>query len=185
MRLLTKKKTVGVIVSIILLFYVMISGDHQSQNKAASASPSTTQKIATVEAKIRVKRVIDGDTIELENGKKVRYIGIDTPELHHPTKPVQCFGQEAMEINKELVEGKSVRLVKDVSEIDRYGRLLRYVYLDDSSASPSSLFINKYLVEEGYAHVATFPPDVAFEPVFQAAEQRARDGNKGLWSKCE
>src|SRR3990167_5088556 len=78
---------------------------------------------------VKVVRAVDGDTIKLETGQTVRYIGIDAPELHHPKKRLQCFGKEASDKNKELVEGKLVRLEKDVSETDRYWRLLRYVYL--------------------------------------------------------
>lgn len=78
---------------------------------------------------VKVKRVVDGDTIELENGERLRYIGIDTPETKHPTKPVQCYGEDAYQINKKLVEGKTVKLVKDISEVDKYKRLLRYVYV--------------------------------------------------------
>src|SRR3989338_2673862 len=78
-----------------------------------------------------VARVIDGDTIELETSEKVRYIGVDAPETVHPKKSAQCFGREASKRNTDLAEGKLERLVKDVSETDRYGRLLRYVYLLD------------------------------------------------------
>ena len=125
-----------------------------------------------------VTKVIDGDTIEIEGGQKVRYIGIDTPETKHPTKGVQCFGKKASEKNKELVEGKGVILEKDISETDRYGRLLRFVYID-------GVFVNDYLVREGYAHASTYPPDVKFAQQFRQAEQQARTSNKGLWIDCK
>lgn len=142
-------------------------------------SPTPTQMIASRSAEFAVvKRVVDGDTIELVDGRKVRYIGVDTPELHHPTKGVQCFGKEAMEKNKELVEGKTIRMEKDVSETDRYRRLLRYVWKDDT-------FINEYLAREGYALQATFPPDVAYTKLFTEAAQEAREQNKGLWNACK
>jgi len=134
---------------------------------------------------IKVKRVIDGDTIEIETGQKVRYIGIDTPELHNPKKPVGCFGQEAMEKNKQLVEGKIIRLEKDVSNTDKYGRLLRYVYLDDKTASIEALFVNLILVREGYATSSTFPPDVKYATVFLEAQTSARENKMGLWEKCQ
>ncbi len=124
-----------------------------------------------------VTRIVDGDTIELENGQKVRYIGIDTPETVDPRKPVQCFGEEAKTKNEQLVLGKTVRMVKDVSETDKYGRLLRYVYVDD-------IFVNDYLVREGFARAATFPPDVKFADQFLTAEREARDNNRGLWNSC-
>lgn len=145
-----------------------------------TATPTpTTQPISTESAELAVvKRVIDGDTIELNDGRKVRYIGIDTPELHHPTKGVQCFGKEAMEKNKELVEGKEIKMMKDVSETDRYKRLLRYIWVGD-------IFVNEYLAREGFASQATFPPDVANSELFKKAAEEARLNNKGLWNSCK
>ncbi len=120
-----------------------------------------------------VVRVIDGDTIELNTGQKLRYIGIDTPELSFRTVP-DCLAQEAHFKNKELVEGKTIIMEKDVSETDRYGRILRYVWID-------SLFVNKYLVEEGYALASSYPPDIKYQDQLQRAEEEARAKNKGLW----
>jgi micrococcal nuclease len=122
-----------------------------------------------------VTKIVDGDTIYIEGDRKVRYIGMDTPETHHPTKGLQPYGKEATEANRRLVEGRKVLLVKDVSETDRYGRLLRYVFLPDGT------FVNLKLVEDGYARVATFPPDVKFADLFLKAERNAREGNRGLW----
>ena len=125
-----------------------------------------------------VTRVIDGDTIEIEGGKKVRYLGIDTPETVDPRKPVQCFGIEASNANKKLVLGKRVKLEKDISETDKYGRLLRYVYVDD-------IFVNDYLVRNGYAYAVTFPPDVKYQQQFLEAQKEARENKRGLWSACQ
>lgn len=124
--------------------------------------------------KAKVARVVDGDTIRLETGEVVRYAGIDTPETVHPSKPVQCYGKEASDKNRELVEGKEVKLEKDVSETDKYGRLLRYIWLED-------ILVNEYLVIEGYAHSSTYPPDVKYQDRFIQAERQARDEKKGLW----
>jgi len=126
---------------------------------------------------LKVVKVIDGDTIKLENGKVVRYIGIDAPETSHPTKSVQCFGDEATKKNKELVEGKEVRLEKDVSETDKYGRLLRYVWIEN-------IFVNDYLVRQGYAYSSTYPPDVKYQEQFREAEKEARENKRGLWGQC-
>jgi micrococcal nuclease len=131
----------------------------------------------SIKQTVKVVKVVDGDTIEIEGGQKVRYIGIDTPETKHPTKGVQCFGKQAFEKNKQLVEGKEILLEKDVSETDRYGRLLRFVYID-------GVFVNDYLVRQGYAHATTFPPDVKLADQFKSAEQEARENSRGLWSKC-
>ena len=125
----------------------------------------------------RVTRVIDGDTIQIESGQKVRYIGIDTPETVDPRKPVQCFGTEAAAKNKELVEGKTITLEKDISETDKYGRLLRYVYQDQ-------VFVNDYLVREGYAHASSYPPDIKYQHQLNQAQQEAQQNNRGLWSIC-
>lgn len=124
-----------------------------------------------------VKRVLDGDTLELENGQKVRYIGINTPETSDPRKKIECFGQKAKEENKRLVEGKKIKLIADISETDRYHRLLRYVFVDN-------VFVNDYLVRNGFAQTATFPPDVKFQKQFQLAENEARINSRGLWKEC-
>ena len=125
----------------------------------------------------RVARVVDGDTVELENGEKVRYTGINTPETVKPDGPIECFGQEASAKNKELVDGKTVRLERDISDRDKYGRLLRYVYLEDGT------FVNDLLVREGYAYASAFPPDVKFADQFRAAQSEARDHKRGLWAE--
>ena len=127
---------------------------------------------------VTVLRVVDGDTIELADKRKLRYIGIDTPETVDPRKAVQCYGREASDYNKQLVAGKTVYLEKDISETDRYGRLLRYVYLEDGQ------MVNELLVKEGYAHASAYPPDVKYQDQFKAAEQTARDSGKGLWGSC-
>jgi endonuclease YncB( thermonuclease family) len=128
-----------------------------------------------------VSRVIDGDTIELKNGEKVRYIGIDAPETKHPTKEIECYGVKASEKNQSLVEGKIVRLDKDVSQTDKFGRLLRYVYVmaDDGV---TEIFVNDYLVREGFAVLSSYPPDVKYQDLFLLAQEQAREQKRGLWS---
>ena len=140
---------------------------------------STTLEIATVVS------VVDGDTIKLDNGKTVRYIGIDTPETVDPRRPDGCFGKEASDYNKRLVQGMQVLLEKDVSQTDRYGRLLRYVYLPAVSGSNSGEMVNELLVKNGYAHSSTYPPDVKYQDLFTTAESQARENNLGLWNKCQ
>lgn len=136
---------------------------------------------------VLVKRAIDGDTIELAGGLRVRLIGIDTPELERGNRGVECFGVQAADKIRELVEGKYVRLVNDVSEFDRYGRVLRYVYVVDFDADTQEekeIFVNLEIVREGYAYAATFPPDVAHQREFLAAQKYARENNLGLWKEC-
>lgn len=124
----------------------------------------------------KVVEVVDGDTIRValdETGliHSVRYIGMDTPEN---TSQVEYFGAQAEAKNIELVYGKTATLIKDVSEMDPYGRLLRYVIVDN-------LFINYELVAQGYANTASYPPDIACIPTFQEAEQKASASKLGLW----
>lgn len=134
----------------------------------------TTLEVATVAA------VIDGDTIRLTDGRRVRYIGVDTPETKHPQRGVECFGQEAADANQAWVEGRTVGLVRDVSDTDRYDRLLRYVYLLDTTASPTA-FVNAELVARGYAQANAYPPDVRYAERFTQVEASARQEQRGLW----
>ncbi len=127
--------------------------------------------------KALVSKVIDGDTIELQDGSRVRYLGIDTPETVHPTKPVQPFGPEASARNKELVEGKTVYLQKGMRDVDEYGRLLRYVYTEDGT------FVNAELVSEGYARAYIFDPDDWYSQTLVQLEQYAKMRKVGLWSQ--
>jgi len=116
--------------------------------------------------------IIDGDTIDvrLEDGHeyRVRYIGIDTPERG------ELFYSEASNYNEEIVSGKAVTLVRDVSETDRFGRLLAYVVTDN-------VFVNYHIIRSGYATAVTFPPDVACADTFAEAERLAREEGAGLW----
>lgn len=164
--------------SIIILLFVLFGGSINDAEKLSSLffeiTPTTkpSKTLGTSDQQMYlVTNVIDGDTIELENGQKVRYIGIDTPEL----KGNECFAVQARDKNKELVEGKRVKLQKDVSETDRYGRLLRFVYTDDGN------FINNTLVRDGYATVSTYPPDISQQQMFRESQQEAMELSRGLW----
>ena len=117
---------------------------------------------------VPVQRVIDGDTIVMADGARVRYIGMDTPERGEP------FFDEATEYNRRLVEGRRVQLVEDESETDRFGRLLRYVLAGD-------ILVNAELVREGLAEAKRYEPDVKFADCFDALMQEARDAKRGMW----
>lgn len=139
-------------------------------------APSPTPVIAMVEA--QVVQVVGGDVIKvLIDGVEytVRYIGIETPEIVDPSSSVQSMGREAAAANEELVGGQIVLLEKDVSETDRSGRLLRYVYVGD-------VFVNEELVRRGFAQVSTYPPDTKYVDVFTKAQQEAREAERGLWA---
>lgn len=129
----------------------------------------------------RVVRVIDGDTIAVDIGGteyKLRYIGMDTPETVDPDSPVQWMGPQATAANAELVGGKTVVLERDTSETDRYGRLLRHVWLTDGA---TWTLVGLELVRLGVATAVSYPPDVKYDDLFLAAEDEARSAIVGLW----
>lgn len=122
-----------------------------------------------------VRQVIDGDTIELESGERVRYLLVDTPES---TTQVECFGAEAAAFNRALVEGREVRLTYDAECADHYGRLLAYVEVEGES-------VNQALVAQGYACVLQIPPNgVELAPLYLELETHAVDERRGLWAAC-
>lgn len=127
-----------------------------------------------------VVEVIDGDTIDVLVGgerERVRYIGIDTPEFDYEAGVAKCYAAEAKATNVGLVSGKEVQLVKDVSERDDYGRLLRYVYVEDVAVGES-------LVRAGMARTLRIEPDVSRHHVLKDAEKKARAEGAGRWGAC-
>jgi micrococcal nuclease len=131
----------------------------------------------------RVVRVVDGDTIQAviegeTTAQGVRYLLIDTPETVDPRVGVQCMGLKASDRNRELVAGETIYLESDVTERDRFGRLLRYVYLADGR------MVNEILVREGLAALSTVPPDVKYIESLLAAQREAVEAGRGLWGIC-
>ena len=137
---------------------------------------------------IYVTRAVDGDTLELESGERVRLIGIDTPEMHESEKlyrdsqrtkqdvtTIQKLGRRAYEFTKGLVEAKFVSLEFDAERYDKYKRLLAYVYLKDGT------FVNAEIVKQGYASLMTYPPNVKYADLFLKLYREARENRRGLW----
>lgn len=137
----------------------------------ASCGPGEPTSTGTGET-AQVAFVVDGDTIKLAGGRRVRYIGVNTPETG------QIYAAEAKAFNESLVEDQEVWLEPDVQETDRYGRLLAYVWAGDT-------FVNLELVRRGYANTYTLPPNVRYADVFVQAEQEAREAGRGLWSPAD
>ncbi len=161
---------------------------------------------------ILVKRAVDGDTLELENGEKVRLIGIDTPEMHESNKlrrdslrsgqdvdAIKKLGLRAYEFTKNLVEGRRVKLEFDVEKKDKYGRSLAYAFMHyganepakesfDSAKHPDyfidkrGIFVNATIIKAGYASLMTFPPNVKYADLFLGLYQEARQSQRGLWA---
>jgi micrococcal nuclease len=173
-------KTYKIKIILILIIIIICSfGTYFS----TTTNPKYKYKISKIEAKkqYQIVKVIDGDTFEISiNGEvgTVRMLGIDTPETVDPRKTVQCFGVEASNMTKSLLVGHSVSLGIDKSQsyIDKYGRILAYVYRDDG------LFINKYLIENGYAHEYTYGTiPYSRQKEFKELEKTASKSKVGLW----
>jgi len=129
---------------------------------------------------VRVVEVVDGDTIRVDlDGEEspVRLIGIDTPEKDGPYTDEECFGEQASKYTEGALGGRDVELEIDVERTDRFDRTLAYVWID------GELF-NERILREGYAVLATFPPNVRYVDRFSAAQRRARDEQAGLWGTC-
>ena len=127
----------------------------------------------------RVRWVSDGDTIVLADGRHVRYIGINAPEIAHDNSKAEAFGYTAKKYNRQLVGLKKVRLEFDKEMHDRYGRLLAYVFLSDGT------FVNKKMIEQGYAYVLPRMPNVKYEGILLQAQRDAMSKKKGLWQHWE
>jgi micrococcal nuclease len=125
---------------------------------------------------IRVRRVIDGDTIQLTDGRRLRYIGIDTPELGHRNPEIRDMAKIAKVQNRILVAGKDLTLEYDVEKRDHYDRLLAYVFLKDRT------FVNAELVKQGYALIMSIPPNVKYAELFLRLQQEAREAKRGFWA---
>ena len=169
------RNTISLIIIGIAVVAAIVLPNVNSNN---DSSPSPTSLPAGI---YQVARVVDGDTFAVKVGSEeqtIRLIGVDTPEVVDPRKPVQCFGQEASTKLKELLDNQSVRLEADPSQdnADQYGRWLRYTYLADGTN------INLALIEQGYAHEYTFRVPYAQQAEFKAAQQQARDQELGLWN---
>jgi micrococcal nuclease len=130
---------------------------------------------------LSVTKVVDGDTFWVDDGYvkglKIRLIGVNTPETVHPQKPVEFYGKEASNYVKSILTGKKVRLEFDVDRVDRYGRTLAYVFLEDG------IFLNEALIENGYGQVMTIPPNVKYSEKFIKLERKAREMKIGLWKE--
>ncbi|MBI2690426.1 MAG: thermonuclease family protein [Solirubrobacterales bacterium] len=148
----------------------------------SSAPSSKSSSASGAERTVTVLRVVDGDTILVRgaNGRseRVRYIGVDTPESVKPDSPVECFGREASDFNKQLVQGRKVRLVPDAEPEDKYGRSLAFVYVGDT-------FVNAQLIRGGYARTIEIEPNTSKAGYLADLERVAIRTRKGLWRACD
>lgn len=201
MKNLIKSKNSRLIIGAVL-FLVLTSMFPEFKNELENINPEvtpiptiiviptiipTTIPIKIIESSkssslVKVTKIVDGDTIKVDIGgtiETVRMIGVDTPEIKDPRKTVQCFGKEASARTKELLENQMVKLEADSTQNDRdkYSRLLRYIYLENGT------FINKKLIEEGYAFEYTYQIPYLYQAEFKAVQKLAETNNLGLWNE--
>ena len=162
---------------IAIIFLVTFSSCEQISEKDSQEKFSDKERF-------KVSNIIDGDTFWTENQNntrfKVRIIGVDAPETRKSSrKEIGFYGQEAKAYLTDLLKGQEVILVSDVDSLDRYGRTLSYVYLEDGT------FVNAKLIENGYASMLTLPPNVKHAALFLKLQKEAREKSLGLWSKEE
>jgi micrococcal nuclease len=164
------------LVALLLIAIAVLLADAGSDEPAEVGG----RESAPSRERAEVLRIVDGDTIEVDidgTEEDVRYIGIDTPESVKPGEPVECFGKEAAAANAELVEGRDVTLRYDAELRDPYGRLLAYVYTDDS-------FVNAELVRAGFATTLEIEPNTSKAPLLNRLELEASREGRGLWGAC-
>lgn len=183
------KKTISstsILILIILAFlFFRNNGTINTQNDYNTVDYSSFEKA-------KVIRTVDGDTAVFEiNGKKekVRFTGINTPEYNLGEDIIEHYGKEAADYSKEILEDRIVYLEKDISDTDKYGRLLRYVWLDlpSDSDNPSiddlaNRQLNGKLVKEGYAYAGNYKPDIKYKKVFDQFQKEAKNKKIGMWA---
>lgn len=152
---------------IIGTIFVSCVAEHEPKFTRPTATPVSIEKNTAT-----ISKVIDGDTVELETGERVRLLGINALEMGQP------YHEEATNRLKELIENKTVILERDVEDKDRYGRLLGYIFLDNKN-------VNVKMVEEGYANVYVIPPNTKYETELRKAENEAKTADRRIWQTSE
>jgi micrococcal nuclease len=165
------RKKLLIFIILLLIISVSVQGIALEINKDLKIDDDILKRFE----KAYVSRVIDGDTIVLENGKKLRFIGIDTPEIKDSSKLIRFYGREAYKFTKEYLEGEMIYLQYDIQNKDQYDRILTYIFLKDGT------FFNAKLIHDGYAHLLTIPPNTQHVNLFKKLLKEARENGRGLW----
>ena len=180
------ERLIGVIVALVLAAFAIAVIGLLVGNDETPPTRTSDGSLPTGMARAEVVHVSDGDTVVVSidgREERVRYVGLDTPEIAHPEDgiPAECWGDEARAANAELVDGKTVALERDASDRDRFGRLLRHVWVSDAG---TWTLVGERLIRDGNAEARTYPPDTTRDGLFAEAEAIARDASLGLWSGC-
>lgn len=157
-------------ITVSCFLYVSISRSDFKLLKINFPAPQSQDNIFE---EVTITRVVDGDTVVDDQNRKIRLIGINTPEITKPND-LLCFGKLASQKTTDILLDKKVKLEKDISQTDKYGRLLRYIWIDNA-------MINQTLIEMGYAQVDTVPPDIKYHQLFINSQKKAKELSVGLW----
>ncbi len=160
--------------------FTSLASDFVGFNLDFTSNPDDVNRVE----KVFVKRVVDGDTIELGDGRMIRYLNIDTPETVKPNSPVECFGSEAKKLNQSLVENKTVYIKGDKESKDRYDRYLRFVFLNESEVNSIDKSVNAYMIKYGFASTLFYSPNTTYKSQFEDYEKQAKANDLGLWKMC-
>lgn len=181
-----KKQIIKYVLVIIIIIIGLITGNIKKEEilnifKNETVLETYQTEDIQIEGKYLVVEVVDGDTYKISykgEEKKVRLIGVDTPESVHPDSSKNSnSGKIASNYVKELIENKYISLEFDVSQTDKYGRLLAYIYLENGE------MLNEKLLKEGYAQVATYAPNVKYVDTFTTLQEEARNNKVGFWKE--
>ncbi|SFH83466.1 thermonuclease family protein [Planctomicrobium piriforme] len=177
MRLTPRYRRPRILPALLLFIVVVLAGarvwEAQRETESVSGSGTAVENGGRI---VQVRRTVDGDTLLLESGERVRLLGVDTPETKIPEQPPEPFGQAASDFTAKLVTGQRVRLEFDRERFDQYGRTLAYVYVGD-------LFLNEELIRQGLSPAQLqYPFRSDMKRRFSQAESAAKEERKGIWS---
>jgi len=179
----------------ITLLIILVGSLPEIQNSLAVISSNIdnviTQPISEVNKtssdveEVKVNRVVDGDTIVLEDGRTVRYLNVDTPETKKPATPVMCYGEEASKFNETAVLGRRILIKPDKEDKDRFGRSLRFIFFVGADTSSIANSLNAKMVKEGYARTSIYKPNDTYADYFNKLNTEAKKNKLGVWGNCE
>jgi micrococcal nuclease len=150
----------------------------------SSTKLSTKKSVDHTIEKAIVDRSIDGDTVVLADGRKVRYLNVDTPETVKENTPVRCYGKEASNFNRDIISGREIFMLSDKESQDKYKRELRIVFVTGFDTTKVDQSVNALLVRKGFARASIISPNTTYASLFQSLENEAKSQKLGVWGNC-
>ena len=164
-------------------------GQNSTTSQGSNISPEIVNNRTTpntiLAKNMLVRNVLDGDTLQLEDGRKVRFLNMDTPETVKRNYPVMCHGPEASTFVKTMLSNKKVTITSDKETVDQYGRTLAFVFLEGTDTNNIENSINAQMIKLGYARENSYSPNTTYKKKFQELESIAKSNKTGFWGKCD